>query len=83
MSQWPEKTRTPANGWTLDKRRPKALCAPDGTLYGPDDPLSLAQAAEIRGTTQGYMNIQVHRGKVTARKVGNYWQTTAAEAVRA
>lgn len=65
---WPDPTIQPSGGWSFSSEHPTSshdipvLVSPGGDVFGPGDPLSVAQVAELRGTSSSYVRAAIRRG---------------------
>jgi len=81
-------TREYANGWRLTTRHPASshgipvLIDPGGTAYGPGDPLTANEVAEMFGVTRNAIGKRIAAGTLPASKLGRDWLILAEEAVR-
>ena len=47
-----------------------------------EDDMTLAEAAKVLGVDPGTLRVQIHNGKLKARKVGPIWTVTPKEVER-
>jgi len=69
---WPNELVEPCAGWSFEGG---ALVGPDGKRYGPESPLSVSQAAELRG-----VDPRTVRRTVATEKMGSLTFVLSAHA---
>jgi helix-turn-helix protein len=84
VSEWPTNRRDLKGGWSCEGwEYDYCVLAPNGCVFAPDSPLSVAQVADLRGVSPQAVLQGIKRGSIPARKQGRDWFISAAAAVNA